>query len=54
MNELKHRPFQTLYKNEQDKWIEKSLYHSHRLTECLHKLKKLYEKNYPHPDTPHD
>ena len=42
---MNHKPFKDLYKDEKDKYIEKSLYHSHRLIENLNKLKREYEKD---------
>lgn len=42
---LKQRPFRSLLKPEEDDLLQKAMYHSHRLTELLHKLDKVYEKN---------
>jgi hypothetical protein len=39
---LKNRPFEKLYKDDHDKWLQKLAYHQHRAVECLHKLEKIY------------
>ena len=42
---MNHKPFKDLYKDDKDRYIEKALYHAHRLIENLNKMKREYEKD---------